>query len=812
MQCIRILCYRNMSISPRSSTSPRLQAPKTCSSVVKRGEGCDIRSMISSRSDVWTADRDGNLTIRDAATGDVRNRTRCSDAVVWCLAEVGSSVWAGLSNGYIEIFNSTTYEVMDEIQPVASINNTCGAHCIHACYDSVFVGYGHAGIIRWDANTRQVIRQYRGHADVVRCLKVRGDKLYSGSNDSTIAVWDIVGEQQVDEWRHESGAVLVLETTSTHLWSGGEDSLIRVWDPDRSVCVRILDLHSGAVGSILFTGDRVWCGSWDGTLSLWNPKSLRLLERLDASHDANVMSLIQVKKTLVTQVWVSSSDKVIRKWDSETAEALKDKILERQLEESREQCFHTTEENHSLKGEVARLQEKLRGYDTLKLEREMYKEAAEEALILLGGDEDDVPDVREIQKLIKAEAQLLQDHVADLTSERDQYAEQVGQIKSWAERAKRELQLETEARKQWQREAASLQEKLRKQNEDNKRLKLRFLTRTTHNGVMRRVYGVWSRWLQQRKAIRKFLAGMSGANDRALRRIYYRRLYMHFQNRKTKRSAMLLCGGQRGLAGMLGGLPVDLETARQQAAVLMCRVIMSTTTHGRMASAFRNLKEYVLLMKKAKQRLAAADVLIRGSNTALIRVYLSKLYLHTRMAQKGKVRAARMRAVMKDTVFASRRRCFNLWLKWYQDIALARRMGVIKGTLCSGLQKQNECLEMARCFNAFSKYVMWKQHKRNLTALRAEYRLKSPDGKRQVDIHDSLELRGFIISTREQMLRKIFSQYDLLMKVFPPNSWAKPSISDTMMTLEDLRVVNTWIVKNLVTTSEKLSLGYSVTI
>ncbi|KAH7112169.1 WD40-repeat-containing domain protein [Dendryphion nanum] len=159
---------------------------------------------------------------------------------------------------------------------VSSISNT------------VFAGCWDKTIWSWSTNTRQVLRQYKGHTDFVKAVlsvSIGGKELLiSGSADASIIVWNVATGEKLQTLKGHTRGVLALaidpaeEASSSEtvtVFSAGSDREIRRWSIGLTSgfeiqatddCPTPILAHQTSVDSIRFDADGdLWTASADKT-------------------------------------------------------------------------------------------------------------------------------------------------------------------------------------------------------------------------------------------------------------------------------------------------------------------------------------------------------------------------------------------------------------------------------------------------------------------------------------------------------------------------------------------------------------------
>lgn len=169
----------------------------------------DARSTMTKESVMWCAEQNGKISVRDFAAQTLLEVAEKPRAYVYAMISVCAGVlWAGLSDGFIRIFDTFSHKLVDEVR------SHCGA------------------ITALALAAMPLSSSDEGRACVV-----------SASNDWTIAVWDPFGVNDdaasgvptcICRLNAHSNAVRCLavdvRSGSTLFASGGDDGVMNLWN------------------------------------------------------------------------------------------------------------------------------------------------------------------------------------------------------------------------------------------------------------------------------------------------------------------------------------------------------------------------------------------------------------------------------------------------------------------------------------------------------------------------------------------------------------------------------------------------------
>eukprot|EP00994_Dinema_validum_P000621 NODE_111_length_2497_cov_100.516340_g78_i0.p1 GENE.NODE_111_length_2497_cov_100.516340_g78_i0~~NODE_111_length_2497_cov_100.516340_g78_i0.p1 ORF type:complete len:804 (-),score=186.93 NODE_111_length_2497_cov_100.516340_g78_i0:85-2442(-) len=366
----------------KHSLAINTEAKDPTTECIKNIAECDPRcSVVTTGGLVWIGERDGSITIRRADGELLHIIERRKGAFVWCMIQVGTTVWAGCSDGFVRVLSQASFKLDHQFAKHSGGGGGVAALAYHAASSTVFSGSNDFQLLAWDANTYQFLRQLGpGHSSAVRALLVDRNTLYSAGDDSVVACWDITTGQRTANWTGHTKGVHSLCKTEHYIWSGSEDATIRIWNPKTAECVGVAEVHTGAVEALTSVGDKVWSGAGD-TVCVWDAVRLKLLGTY-VVHDGYVNTIVVVNKVCQNQVWTAASDRTAKLWLTEAADEAP--TLIRKLEESDavdSENRRMREDNRTLADEVVGLRDAVTVKDKTIAELTAKVAAMEEELL-----------------------------------------------------------------------------------------------------------------------------------------------------------------------------------------------------------------------------------------------------------------------------------------------------------------------------------------------------------------------------------------------------------------------------------------------
>jgi U3 small nucleolar RNA-associated protein 15 len=112
-----------------------------------------------------------------------------------------------------------------------------------------------SGIVQvFDLNSRNILRQYRGHARPTHACLFTPSKLQvlTGSDDATVRLWDLTAGDQIARMDGHTDYVRAAACASDTMWATGSyDHTCRIWDPRTNTASMTLQ-HGAPVESVAF--------------------------------------------------------------------------------------------------------------------------------------------------------------------------------------------------------------------------------------------------------------------------------------------------------------------------------------------------------------------------------------------------------------------------------------------------------------------------------------------------------------------------------------------------------------------------------
>ena len=156
---------------------------------------------------VWCGEQDGAIIVRDSETCEATVVIeRKPHAFVFCMCSPSENrVWAGLNDGHIRVFDSSSYHLLEEFKAHCSAVSAMAAANMPT-HDDEYEHHMHVvvtcstdwTISKWDAVSYQCLGRLQGHANAVRCIcpSLSGEYLVSGGMDGAVRLWSLISNTE----------------------------------------------------------------------------------------------------------------------------------------------------------------------------------------------------------------------------------------------------------------------------------------------------------------------------------------------------------------------------------------------------------------------------------------------------------------------------------------------------------------------------------------------------------------------------------------------------------------------------------------
>lgn len=561
---------------------------------------------------IWTGNIDGSVVIRRGLDGEpVATIAGKKNIFVYSLLTVGSTMWAGQSDGYITVFDLRSADRLCEIKGhIGAVN------AMLAVDDAVFTCGSDWQICRWDPNTMSRVAhgQFSGHQNAVRCLISEPGILYSGGDDNCIRAWDLTsGLEKAAPWpivAHDN-AVRALAIHEVYLFSSSTDGTIKTWNTQTAQLVRQLDQREAAVNTLLFDRPnvRLWSGATDGTVCLWDASNLTLVGQINTHHNTHVALIKEIARVNAVKAWTISADGVVRTWYCDTDPMTTDFVALADMEAS----FQQEIETHRTK-----IIDNYRELENAKLKLQELEALDQRKKVLVGetfgrAKANELKAVYHAQALHFLHKQQRRHHQQVVASAMEARNWNIHRSATW-----QKLVIFTQNKKEQRRKQGLVLQLQRIHSSNLRRVYVnnviehgRRLTAAAFRAkiasgsfaasaraTLLRFYCVWRRCVQRRKLLRKraeVASAIVNRNDAGLAAVYWARLEKF------------------------------TRCERQQANLSKAVAILGRSRdEALMSYYFRQLQRFVLARAAARQQQAVARSLISGADGTMCRIAYQK--------------------------------------------------------------------------------------------------------------------------------------------------------------------------------------------
>ncbi|CUF73254.1 WD40 repeat-containing protein, putative [Bodo saltans] len=348
---------------------------------LSRDQQCTIRQEDDSSTivpSVWCAEQDGSISVRSSCGTGVlkvipRKPRRVASAphvfVFSLCTPRHDQVWAGMSDGFIQVFHSQTCEMMIEFHAHAAAitafsvvsmptNDREFEHhmnvVISASYDWT--------IAKWDTTTFRCLGKLMGHRVAIRSIGTsgNGEFLVSGGEDGSLRMWSLVHNEEVvgppestsnndaeedmesndhyggngdkDEnnnagggsvaWpilpAHDSAISGVCVIHDSYIASIGLDGVAFIWSLTGS-CLHELERRNCGLSSIMHdvACARIWVGGIDGNIHFFSDDATLQWDPLGSAQDHSgcyVSAMIPIRQDHLQQMWLLDDEGNVTKF------------------------------------------------------------------------------------------------------------------------------------------------------------------------------------------------------------------------------------------------------------------------------------------------------------------------------------------------------------------------------------------------------------------------------------------------------------------------------------------------------------------
>ncbi len=274
-----------------------------------RGHTEDIMAMVISPDDrlLVTASKDKTVRVYEMATRKLLAVLKGHDGQINAAAfsPDGKTLATGDTERKVKLWDMPSLKEIETIPFIRPVN------CLTFSPDGKWMAVGiDKKLILWDVTARRVVRELRGHTDIVQTAVFTkdGKTLVSGGWDGAVRVWGLGATQSQAVISADEGHVnaLALSPDGRTLASAGIDSIVKLWDMADHRHIGNLKGHKSFITSIAFSpsGKTLASGGMDNLTKLWNFDT-RLEVATLRGHTERVWSVAfsQDDRTLATSSW-----------------------------------------------------------------------------------------------------------------------------------------------------------------------------------------------------------------------------------------------------------------------------------------------------------------------------------------------------------------------------------------------------------------------------------------------------------------------------------------------------------------------------
>ena len=270
---------------------------------------------------LFTAGRDGTLTLWDGRRGTLRTSLRLPGAAITRLAcdSLSGRVYSASTDGVIGVWGPQGQIARYGALPALPLALSVGPAGTLAAGDES----GHLWL--WSDSPASPARRIQAHTGAVIAVayQVESDTLASLGADGMLYLWN--GNPSVDKDTETpppqqritgfGGQVQTALHWDSHLLSAHADGTLRLWDTENAALLRTLTGHRGAINALALSQTTLVSGGMDGTLRLWSPDGNSL--GVIYAHRSWVSALTSAGESLVS----AAGDGSLALWQGQTLQA-----------------------------------------------------------------------------------------------------------------------------------------------------------------------------------------------------------------------------------------------------------------------------------------------------------------------------------------------------------------------------------------------------------------------------------------------------------------------------------------------------------
>ncbi|MEM7475594.1 MAG: LpqB family beta-propeller domain-containing protein [Planctomycetota bacterium] len=249
---------------------------------------------------IAVGDRNYNVTVWDALSGELRGKARHDSGVVTdvSFSPDGELLLSASSDQSLRLWDTASW---NEVRSIEGHGVTIEAAGFSLDGTSI-VSAGTDGKIKtWDAREGVELRTFLGHIGAVNCVAFSpdGSRILSASDDNTLKLWDRTTRAPMRSLHGHSGTIsqLAHSPDGSKIVSVGMDAQVRTWDTLSGKEITSFDKENGPtkpLNAVCFSqdGSKVVSGGVDRFVRYWNVNSGQLMLSPLQGHEGTVNSVV----------------------------------------------------------------------------------------------------------------------------------------------------------------------------------------------------------------------------------------------------------------------------------------------------------------------------------------------------------------------------------------------------------------------------------------------------------------------------------------------------------------------------------------
>ena len=277
------------------------------------GHSDEIKDIFITQTEIFVATY-GYIKVWGKRYAKLQREVELKNVWVNSLVVDSEKVYAGLSNGNINVYDEKTLELLHiiKVDTLAILQLKL--------YDAKLVSSSASGMMKiYDTNTYEELHAFKNHQWDVSAMAIDGDKLYSGSDDYSIKIFDLKSMKLIKTIKSaHSGTINDILVYNGMIISASDDKTIVLRDAQSGEEIGVFKKHKKAVNKLKIVSGFLVSVSSDRSMIFWDIGTGEVLKRIKA-HSKKIDALEVNDFNIVT----GSRDHKLKIWGyDDSVEAL----------------------------------------------------------------------------------------------------------------------------------------------------------------------------------------------------------------------------------------------------------------------------------------------------------------------------------------------------------------------------------------------------------------------------------------------------------------------------------------------------------